>query len=483
MDLPETLSHLGGNYGDFMRLLVTRDFVIDFDLLVQSLSSIGCDEDMLADVLCVCTDKELHMVAAHYARIKGASLLSAVISKTVHSSPFQEFLTLVLQNTPNRDLHQSFDIRKITSELEIGGLVGSKQRNDELIFQILSVASRSECGAISEQLEQEYGTTLNNAIQKKYKGSIARALALWVSPSATHAIARRLRADLFSDPVRKTAICHLVAKYDRNTLLDVLNTCDELFPEQDMENLLMSSFSGNLRTAISSWINSHRCDGDHENAIKEMMVRYELESSLIQNEQYLLDLRKHLDGENSMLAKYVSHHRVDLPRSLSVGDRGPNPNPNPSQSQSNAVHQPTPSNLAHYEIDDENPSSTPPHHVPPSTTSSSSLHHDLSASDIVVGEPTLSNTLSPSEEEQLVLSFLKERFAIEDLDSSGTLGMLPLLLPPSLPLPALPMTVVMLCRPNRVLVHSQQSRCGLHRARDLCHSEVGGRGSGRVHRI
>jgi len=436
-DIADELMKLGGGYGDFLRLLVTRDFIIDTELIDTSLSSIGCDEEIVADILCASSDKEVKAMLSYYSKWKGETLLSKITSKTVSNSPFQKFILQIFQH-PNRQSipYLSNDaIKQFTHDLIQNGFnsstnSGSSNRNDDIIFPILCQIPREQMNELSEQLESNCGLSLIDIIVKKYKGSIAYGLLLWTESSLTSAQSRRLHHILSQQPLNKQSINSYLSKYDRNTLIDILNKCDEMYPNVNLENKLYSLVTGHHREAIEGWINNHTCDGDHENAIKEKLLEYELNPNLIFDEKWKTDLINHLDGENAVLAKYISVHKVDLPRSLSVEARL-KPLPPGSkraeflknQQHQHQLHQQeqqeqyqTDNNSNNHNHDWNNDSNGSQinyqHHSPYSKNNNNNNQHNNQLSD---------EEIEWNRKCKLILELLTERFALEDIDNSGTL--------------------------------------------------------------
>jgi hypothetical protein len=383
--------------------------MIDAELVDSAMSSIGCEEELIADVLCTSSDKELTTMMQFYAKWKGDSLQWKISRKTVPNSPFQTFIKLILQS-PSRQTNpplSSETLHQYADDLLHNGLNSNSStegRNDEIIFPILIQTPREQCSQLSEILFSKSQHTLHELISSHYKGSISYTLQLWLESSLISAQAHRLHRLLIKQTkLNKLNLNSFLAKYDRNSLIDILNRCDELYPEVNMEERVYSNLSGHHREAAEGWINNHTCDGDHENAIKEMMLEYERDETRLDDERWMNKLTTHLDGENAVLAKYITVHKVDLPRSLSVEARL---KPLPPGSKRNEY-------LAsqHREVQSDQS------HV-----------WDDSRSQQKNGEGSVASPQSAEEHEwnrkcKLVMDLLAERFALEDVDNSGTLGM------------------------------------------------------------
>lgn len=338
----------------------------------------------------------------YYGKWKGDSLLWKLSRKTVPESPFSKFVKLLIQNPCRQSVTLSPEVlAKYADDLLQNGLGSNTTRNDEVIFPILLQTSRAQCQEISDILVSKCHKSLAELIRQKYKGTIGYSLLLWIDSTLFSAQAQRLNNILSKSPVNKLHLSSFLAKYDRNTLIDILNRCDELYPEANMENKIYASITGHHREAADGWINNHTCDGDHENAIKEMLLEYELNNEVLNDEAWMRKLTTHLDGENAVLAKYVSVHKVDLPRSLSVEARlKPLP---PGSKRAEYMAQ-----KSHSDVHQDQS------HVWNS--------HPSSKVPSAAATPRGDDEVEWNRKCKLVLDLLAERFAVEDIDHSGTLG-------------------------------------------------------------
>lgn len=309
--LADDLNALGEVYGQFLKLLVTREFAIDAEMLDSVLGSLGCDETVIADVLGVCTDIELHALLAYHIQWKETSLLDRINKKTIRESPFQKVVVRIL-DSGHRSTVEDPALAADQAQQLFGNGLGNPDatKDDNVIFDILCLSSREQCGLINGLYEGLYDMSLEQAIGATYRGSVSRALILWTQPTQIHAVAKRFRFVLEDRVVDKVNLVHLVAKYDRNMMIDVMNMYDEIYAE-DLEERLLKKVSGNLKAAIQGWLDNHTCDRDHENAIRECMIQYQNDIALLHDEAFMAKLNKHMDGEFSVLLKYIDEHKVD----------------------------------------------------------------------------------------------------------------------------------------------------------------------------
>ena len=113
---------------------------------------------------------------------------------------------------------------------------------EEPIFNILAVASRAQCVAISQAYESAFGMTLTKAIKKKFSGNISKLLILWIQP-LPHSVATLLRNAVSKVFPNKLAIAKIVAKYEKNFLSQVDHACAQLF-NMSLIKLLGKALSG-----------------------------------------------------------------------------------------------------------------------------------------------------------------------------------------------------------------------------------------------
>jgi len=316
---------IGGPYGDFIRHCVMRTEALDAEYVHMTLNSIGCNENVLAEVFCASTCEELKATSAYYQGVLKKPLIDKVISKTTNGSPFQKFCRHIL--SLNRHPAQlTIDENEAANRAKLlysyGLTEPSIQRNDDSIFQILCYASRSECQSISEQYERLYDMDLVTAILAKYKGSIALGLLLWTA-SLNDAIVKRIQVNLTDPTVRKNGLdfrhlSHIFAKYDHWKLKLLCQRYSEIFDE-DLVQLVAKKLSGNYKKAVLTWLNSDKtCDGGYEFRILKLMETYSQNhppNSSGQNHEHsneLQQIQTLLQKEYESLQYYSAHHALYL---------------------------------------------------------------------------------------------------------------------------------------------------------------------------
>jgi hypothetical protein len=278
---------IGGPYGNFVRDCVMKSEALDAEYVHLTLNSIGCNENVLAEVLCATTCEELKATAQYYQGVLKKPLIDKVMSKTTANSPFQKFCRHILSYSrhPSTLSISEADAKHQAQLLFSYGFTDpSLPREDEKIFQILCYASRGECQTISDQYESLYSMDLVTAILAKYKGAIALGLLLWTA-SLNDAIVKRIQINLTDPTVRKNGLdfrhlSHLFAKYDHWKIKILLSRYREIY-EEDLIPLVSKKLSGNYKKAVLKWLETDEtCDGGYEFRIIKLMESYRQKNPL-----------------------------------------------------------------------------------------------------------------------------------------------------------------------------------------------------------
>lgn len=312
---------LGGPYGEFMRDCVMKSDAIDAEYMHVSLNTLGCEENILAEVLCASSTHELEIALKYYEAVLKKPLKDKIISKTTNGSPFQKLLVAILSN--KRASH--FEAKKSEADgkaevLYNAGLSDkSITRDDDAIFNFFSKESRESCQMISEAYENIYKLDLVEAILSKYRGPVAFALMLWTA-DINDAIVKRIQVNI-TDPHVKVVgldlrhLSHLFAKYNHRKLNAILENYKELF-EVDLVDLVKAKFSGNYRKAVLGWLVNNTCDGGKEEHIAEILDSFESLDDMLKDEQKTTLVENLLKEQNATLKAYSIAHHIHQPDSV-----------------------------------------------------------------------------------------------------------------------------------------------------------------------
>lgn len=279
-----------------------------------SLNTLGCEENILAEVLCASSTHELEIAVKYYEAVLKKPLKDKIISKTTNGSPFQKLLVAILSN--KRASHFAAKQSEADGKAELlynAGLSDkSIARDDDTIFTFLSKESRESCQMISASYENIYKLDLVEAILSKYRGPVAFGLMLWTA-DLNDAIVKRFQVNI-TDPHVKVVgldlrhLSHLFAKYNHRKLTALLENYKELF-EVDLLDLVKEKFSGNYRKAVLGWLANNTCDGGKEEHIAEILDSFESLDDMLKDTEKTALVEKLLKEQNEILKAYsVAHH-------------------------------------------------------------------------------------------------------------------------------------------------------------------------------
>ena len=293
---------------------------IDAEYMHVSLNTLGCEENILAEVLCASSTHELDIALKYYEAVLKKPLKDKIVSKTTKGSPFQKLLVAILSNkrTSHFEAKQSEADGKAEALYNAGLSDKSIPRDDNFIFEFLSKESRESCQMISTSYENIYKLDLVEAILAKYRGPVAFALMLWTA-ELNDAIVKRFQVNI-TDPHVKVVgldlrhLSHLFAKYNHRKLSALLENYKDLF-EVDLLDLVKEKFSGNYRKAVLGWLANNTCDGGKEEHIAEILDSFESLEDMLKDEQKTTLVENLLKEQNDILKAYSIAHEIHRPDS------------------------------------------------------------------------------------------------------------------------------------------------------------------------
>lgn len=334
-------------YSQFLVDCFHKPSTLDAQYLENILTNIGCDEYLLVGILCTATQAELSEMTARFQSKTQLKLLSQ-LQKKLNRGSLQKFLTSILKcNRPTENTGR--DPSQVAERLIECGLTCSKaedvERQDESIFDILHSISRSECTGVDSAYRSRFnGQGLKEAIENKYKGSMAYALLLWSADSEASAIAEHIHHHMpnrstlaanngnydISESTKKVnnnnamrVVTHIIAKYDHWEIKLIIDAYNLRYCEDGGKGLvdrLGSIITGKYRRSVLAWLTCDKtCDGGLEHQIDEFMgpggsgySAKEMEDAQ-GTERDLLQL---LTDQSNKLASYADSHHIHLPPSV-----------------------------------------------------------------------------------------------------------------------------------------------------------------------
>lgn len=433
----EIRNMLGGSYGDFMRLLVVSVEAINSELLDTALKCIGCDENLISDVLCAIPYRELTAAQNHYNSCHKENLHTMIKSKTLENSGFQKFILKVLTTTRNSELVSSVNeaIQQADELYSAGvGATSNSQKNDEIIFQILAISSRKQCQLIHEQFENKYSMTLEAGLTGLYGGSCLRAIILWVSPLLS-AVSSLFYMSLNSVVIDYDHTCHLATKYEKHILQDMIQTYQQIYSENLLDRL-SKCLTGNFKKSVIAWFTNPTYDDGNEAKLMKLVDSCDGSiDNLMSNQEKL----KELNGLVIAELNSASSHLEETIASTS-GDNAKNPNQKMKE-KSDASGLPAPllsgkSRKNIIEPSDSSSSLNPqsisvavsetPHYSGKSPRGDSHKVVEVlvppAAAAAIITAPSKRKQLGYEEKFKIICDYLLTRFKQDDIDDSGMLS-------------------------------------------------------------
>jgi hypothetical protein len=292
MKLP---SILGKNpYSQFLVDCFQPPENLDVQYLKNILTNVGCDEYLLAGILCTAAAEKLNSISEMFQSHTRTALAKQVEKKTSPGGTIRKFLLVALQTQRPTDTTSTDTVIAESANLLIEyGLVpptviqGSAREHD-LIFQVVTSLSRSSCDKVDAWYREKFnGQGLAAAISHTFKGSVAFALALWTASSRARAVAMLLhrllpatasskRGDNSLDAKVKRndsmrTVTHILAKYDHWEMSLIRSAYTHLYDES-LSSRIEGVITGKYQRAVHAWITCEKtCDGGYERQIENVV--------------------------------------------------------------------------------------------------------------------------------------------------------------------------------------------------------------------
>lgn len=214
-------SETRGDFEDALVALVRGPLQNDVCTLKRAMDGPGTDEDALADVLLCRSNADVRAIAAEYKKVKGRDLLSH-IKDEVNDTLFRMY-SMVLGATraePHAPvLPQDTDAKTSEIHRATEGVVGS---NAIAVMQVFASSSDAQVRAINEAYRAKYHRSLQDVIEKEFRGDTEDALLhmLMMSSDRAKADAQWLHTPLVRPNVKdKHLIYRLTTLYwDKNRM-------------------------------------------------------------------------------------------------------------------------------------------------------------------------------------------------------------------------------------------------------------------------
>lgn len=144
------------------------------EALHEAMEGIGTEEDVLIEVLCGLTNREVQAVTYSFKQLYGVSLEEALKSET--SNCFKRIL--VSLSTGNRDETTMTNLESAQRDAQCLKEAGiGRMGTDESEFnRILCLRNNSQIALIAQEYQKLTGNTLEKDIKKEFSGDIETAM-------------------------------------------------------------------------------------------------------------------------------------------------------------------------------------------------------------------------------------------------------------------------------------------------------------------
>lgn len=249
----ECKTRLSGPYGEFIRHSLMKFSDIRLELMSVAMSGLGCDEELIVEVVCLCDQEALRLLRLDVAMNahKGVSK-GKLIGKTKKDSCLQKFLLRALEES--REEEGPADIGLARAQMMmLHDIATSKSRNAMQYLDVIMNCSRNQCAAIAEAYKKEHNFTLEASITSVFRGLCGRAVTLWTMP-LLEAVAMEMRCVMDDTTFRDgedtvLSVARLVSCRDKHELVEI----EEIYMRENGETLIsvLDHFAyGNIRAAI-----------------------------------------------------------------------------------------------------------------------------------------------------------------------------------------------------------------------------------------
>lgn len=252
-------SETRGDFETALIALIRGPLENDARVLEKALDRAGTDEDALNDVLLCRSNADLRAISAEYKRVHGRDLL-ADIKDDVDDNMFRLY-SMVLAATraeaaaqvnPAEVEHKVTELQQATE-----GVIGA---NAISVAQIFTSSNETQLRALAEAYHRKYHRTLQDVVEKEFRGDMEDALLRMLSRAVdpARADAERLRKPL-TKAIRndRLFINRVVSLYwDRNRLQQASAAYKKAFGTR-LSKDVKECLSGDYEDLIMALVGEH----------------------------------------------------------------------------------------------------------------------------------------------------------------------------------------------------------------------------------
>lgn len=308
----ELSNRLGGPYGEFLKHSVMSMSAIRLDLLSAAMSGLGCDEELLVEVICLCDQDGLKDLKFDVAMNVNKNVSKGkLIGKTKKGSQLQKFLLRALEESREEEGPADLVLARTQMRM-LHDIATSKNRNANDYLDILMNCSRTQCSAIADEYMKEHNFSLKSSITAVFRGLAGRAITLWTMP-ILQAVVYELRYVTDDTTFRDgddtvLTVARLLSARDKHELCSIETEYFEMTGDS-LVSVLDTFAYGNIRAAMYKRMEQNYIDGGIEILMNEYVQQNggSMYSTFIDGHS-IAQMTGFLTGMKAKYAEYLTRH-------------------------------------------------------------------------------------------------------------------------------------------------------------------------------
>jgi hypothetical protein len=246
---------LHGAFGDFVRSIFLTRFEFNLEHLELALSGLGCDYDIIIDVLCTSSRSDLMDLRDVLITTTSNTPVSiaTITSKTKTDPTLQKFIVQAIYG--KRDEEGLRDVLAAGPQAE-DLLRLSKAGDGNGVLDMLLRTSRSQCEAIDEVLRASFSSSLEAVIRGSLRPRCARALSLWTAPlrrAVIECLWYALHETTYHEDDHISAVTRIISSIDKVALRSVEEDYETAFQER-LSDRVSALLGGYIKEAVMAYL-------------------------------------------------------------------------------------------------------------------------------------------------------------------------------------------------------------------------------------
>jgi hypothetical protein len=271
--LPEDIGKtIHGAFGDFLRSLFLTRFEFNLEHLELALSGLGCDYDIIIDVLCTSSRSDIMDLRDVLTTTSSDTPVSiaTITSKTKMDPTLQRFIVQAIFGKREEEGQRDVGVAAPQAEAL---LRMSKAADGNAVLEMLLRTSRSQCEAIDEVLRSSFSSSLEAVIRASLRPRCARALHLWTAPlrrAVIECLWYALHETTYHEDDHISAVTRIISSIDKVTMCSIEEDYEAAFKERLSEGV-SALLGGYIKEAVMAYLTAPVFDEGIEHKLIEAL--------------------------------------------------------------------------------------------------------------------------------------------------------------------------------------------------------------------